>query len=69
MKRHSEINELILTHKDLTMFPIVRVNHATGKSWKVTDLRSGSVRHYRTRFEAEVAICSVVRFVMEGGAR
>ena len=45
MKRHSKINELILTHKDLTMFPIVCVNDATGKSWKVTDLRSGSVRH------------------------
>ncbi len=68
MKRHSEINELILTEKDLTMFPIVRVNNGTEKYWQVTDLRSGVVRRYRTRFEAETAICSVVRFAMEVGA-
>jgi hypothetical protein len=67
MKRHSKINQLILTHKDLTMFPIVRVNDGTDKYWQVTDVRSGSVRRYRTRFEAETAICSVVRFAMERG--
>lgn len=66
MKSHTAINQLILDTKDVAMFPIVRVNTGTEKYWQVTDLRSGSVRRYRTRFEAETAVCSVIKFAMEG---
>ena len=59
-KKHSPINELILFGLDLSMFPIQRV--ASG--WQVTDKRSGDVRVFRTRYEAELAICSVVRYAM-----
>ena len=68
MKRHNQINQLILTGKDVAMFPIVRVNNGTEKYWQVTDLRSGDARRYRTRFEAETAICSVIRLTMDRGA-
>lgn len=64
-RKHSPLNQLIVDQKDLSMFPIVRVNEGTAKYWQVTDLRPGSsygsMRRYRTRLQAEEAICSVVR--------
>jgi len=69
-RKHSAINELILFGLDLSMFPIERIVTPTEKFWQVTDLRAGrtngDVRKFRTRFDAEVAICSVVRYTMEG---
>ena len=65
-KVHSAIDQLILDTKDLSMFPIRRVISESGKGWEVSDLREGknSVRVYRTKFNAEQAICSVIKFVM-----
>jgi hypothetical protein len=59
-KQHNLTNQLILASKDVSMFPIQRV--ASG--WQVTDKRSDDVRVFRTRYEAELAICSVVRYAM-----
>jgi len=59
-KQHSQINKLILANKNVSMFPIQRV--ACG--WQVTDGRNGDMRVFRTRHEAELAICSVVRHAM-----
>jgi hypothetical protein len=63
-KPHSPINQLILDCKDLSMFPIARVENG----WKVIDLREGFCRHpriYKTKRSAQVAICSVVRKAMQ----
>jgi hypothetical protein len=69
-RKHSPMNELILFGLDLSMFPIERVITPTEKFWQVTDLRAGrtngDVRKFPTRFDAELAICSVVRYAMEG---
>ena len=61
-KVHTAFNRMVLETKDLSMFPIRRVVTDTEKYWEVSDLRKGKnyVRKYRTKFEAELAICSVV---------
>ena len=63
-KQHSTINQLILETKDLSSFPITRVVTESGKYWRVLNNQTGTVCDYRTKFAAEIAICSVVRRVM-----
>jgi hypothetical protein len=59
---HTQFNRFVLETKDLSMFPIKRVVTESEKYWEVSDLRKGKnyVRKYRTKFQAELAICSVV---------
>ena len=59
---HTQFNRFVLETKDLSMFPIKRVVTESEKYWEVTDLRKGKnyVRKYRTKFNAELAICSLV---------
>ena len=61
-KVHTAFNRLVLDTKDLSMFPIKRVVAESEKYWEVTDSRNGKnyVRKYRTKFNAELAICSLV---------
>ena len=64
-KPHTPINQLILATKDLSRFPIARIIHRDYKCWQVTDALTGDVRRYKTKRDAEVAICSVVRQAMQ----
>lgn len=64
-KQHTPIDQLILEMKDLSMFPIERIITADEKYWLVTDLRNGQTRHYKTKYNAELAICSVVKWAMK----
>jgi hypothetical protein len=59
---HTQFNRFVLETKDLSMFPIKRVVTESEKYWEVADLRKGKnyVRKYRTKFNAELAICSLV---------
>lgn len=66
-KVHTGIDQLILETKDLSVFPIRRVVTDTEKYWEVSDLREGKnyVRKFRTKFNAEQAICAVVKASMK----
>ncbi len=68
-KVHTAFNRLVLDTKDLSMFPIKRVVTESEKYWEVTDLRKGKnyVRKYRTKFNAELAICSLVAIAIGDG--
>jgi len=62
-KPHTSIDQLILDSKELSMFPITRVQHG----WQVIDLREGFCHHpriFKTKRSAQVAICSVVKQAM-----
>lgn len=65
---HTGIDQLILETKDLSVFPIRRVVTESQKYWEVSDLREGNnyVRQYRTKFNAEQAICAAIKFAMAG---
>jgi hypothetical protein len=62
-KVHSEIDQLILEHKDLFRFSITRLEDE--KCWMVFDQKTGDLRKYRTKFIAEQAICAVIKTAME----
>lgn len=64
-KPHTPINQLILSSKDLSMFPITRIIDADYKCWQVTDTRNGDTRRFKTKRAAEVAICCVVKQAMQ----
>jgi hypothetical protein len=63
-KTHTPINQLILDTKDLSLFPIKRIINGDVKYWEVTDLRNGRKMQYKTKRNAELAICSVIKFAM-----
>ena len=62
-KVHTEIDQLILETKDLSRFSIARLENE--KCWIVCDQHTGDLRKYRTKFNAEQAICAVVKFAMK----
>jgi len=66
-KQHTPINQLILETKDLSMFPIERIVSADNKCWRVTDLRGieCTTYTYKTKHNAELAICAVIRSAMK----
>jgi hypothetical protein len=66
-KVHTEIDQLILETKDLSVFPIRRVVTETEKYWEVSDLREGKnyVVGFQTKFRAEQAICAAIKFAMK----
>jgi hypothetical protein len=62
-KPHTSIDQLILDSKELSMFPITRVQHG----WQVIDLREGFCHHpriFKTKRSAQAAICAVVKQAM-----
>ena len=66
-KVHSAINRLILDEKDLSYFPITRVISEGGeKFWQVENKwdSCGRKTWYRTKFNAELAICCRIRKIM-----
>ncbi|CAB4134759.1 hypothetical protein UFOVP1226_35 [uncultured Caudovirales phage] len=66
-KQHTPINQLILDTKDLSMFPIERIITADDKCWRVVDLRGTECKTYtyKTKHNAELAICAVIRLAMK----
>lgn len=66
-KIHTPIDQLILETKDLSAFQIRRVVNESDNHWEVSDMREGKnyVRKYRTKFNAEQAICAVIKFAMK----
>jgi hypothetical protein len=63
-KQHTPINHLILANKDTSMFTIERIITADAKYWLLTDLRTGSTRNFKTKYNAELAIVSVIKYAM-----
>jgi hypothetical protein len=63
-KVHTAIDQLILDTKDLSRFSIARLEDE--KCWIVCDEKTGDLRKYRTKFNAEQAICAVIKFAMSG---
>jgi hypothetical protein len=62
-KVHTEIDQLILDTKDLSRFSIARLKDEN--CWIVCDEQTGDLRKYRTKFNAQQAICAVVKATME----
>jgi hypothetical protein len=46
------------------MFTIERIITADAKYWLLTDLRTGSTRNFKTKYNAELAIISVIKYAM-----
>jgi len=65
-KEHTPIDALILERKDLLGFSIQRIAIGQRKVWRVLDMEKRQFRDYRTRFNAEQAICAVVKQAMRG---
>jgi hypothetical protein len=65
-KQHTPIDALILERKDLLGFSIQRIAIGQHKVWRVLDMEKHQFRDYRTRFNAEQAICAVVKQAMQG---
>lgn len=65
-KQHTPTDALILERKDLSRFSIQRIAIGDRKVWRVLDTEKREFRDYRTKFNAEQAICSVVKSVMVG---
>jgi len=63
-KQHTPINQLILETKDTSMFTIERIITADAKYWLLTDLLTGSTRNFKTKYNAEIAIISVIKYAM-----
>jgi hypothetical protein len=51
-----------LDTKDLSRFSIARLGDE--RCWIVCDEQTGNLRKYRTKFNAEQAICAVVKAAM-----
>ena len=62
-KVHTQIDQLILDSKDLSRFSISRLEDE--RCWIVCDEQTGDLRKYRTKFNAEQAICAVVKASMK----
>ena len=65
-KQHTPTDALILERKDLSRFCIQRIAIGDRKVWRVLDAEKREFRDYRTKFNAEQAICAVVKSVMVG---
>ena len=63
-KIHTAIDQLILDTKDLSRFSIARLKDEN--CWIVCDQKNGDLRKFRTKFNAEQAICAVVKYAMDG---
>ncbi len=59
---HSQIDQLILDSKDRSRFGVVRLEKK--KCWLVCDGLTGEMRTYRTKFDAEQAVCVVIKAAM-----
>ena len=65
-KQHTPIDALILDQKNLLGFSIQRIAIGQRKVWRVLDMEKHQFRDYRTKFNAEQAICAVVKQAMQG---
>ena len=66
-KVHTSIDQLILDTKDLSYFPITRIVTEDGdKYWQVENKwdSCGKKVWFRTKFNAELAICYRIRKIM-----
>lgn len=61
-KVHTPIDQLILDIKDMSRFSIARLEDE--KCWIVCDEKTGDLRKYRTKFNAEQSICAVIKSAM-----